>query len=302
MAPKPKFKTDMKFAYGEPAEIAPGVRRIVASNGGPLTFHGTNTYLVGTSSIAVIDPGPEDEAHLAAILRAAGKNPINYILVTHRHRDHVDGTAALQKATDAITVAFAGTRNLGGAAGTKPTGAEFVDLKFVPDRVLKDGDMIEGPDWCLEAIHTPGHAPDHVCFLLEQQNILFSGDHVMAWNTSVIAPPEGNMADYLASLERLLSCSADVFLPGHGGRIERPKRTVNAYLLHRRWREQAILDAIRRGNSTIKSLASEIYTEVPAAVAVAAALSVLAHVELLHARGLVTCVPNVSLDAQIYPT
>ena len=302
MADQPTFKTDMTFAYGEPTEIAPGVRRIVANNGGPLTFHGTNTYLIGTKSVAVIDPGPDDKAHLSAILRAAGDSPISHVLITHRHRDHVDGARALIDATGAKSFAYDGTRELLSASVHKPTAADFIDFEFFPERDVNDGDIIEGPDWTLKAIHTPGHAPDHICFALEQQQILFSGDHVMSWNTSVIAPPEGNMADYLDSLEKLLPREDELFLPGHGGRIEQPARTVRAYLLHRRWREQAILDAIRRGTSTVKSLASEIYSEVPPAVAGAAALSVLAHVELLHERGLVTCVPRLSIDAQIHPT
>lgn len=295
------FKTDMAFTYGEPSEIAPGVRRIVANNGGPLTFHGTNTYLVGTAALAVIDPGPADAAHRDAILRAAGDKPITHILVTHRHRDHVDGTLALKQATSAKTHAFDGTRSLRGMTVNTPTGREFIDLDFVPDQDLKEGEVVEGEDWQLDVVHTPGHAPDHLCFALKPQKILFSGDHVMSWNTSVIAPPEGRMADYITSLEKLLDRDDHLYLPGHGGRLENPQRTVRAYLLHRKLREQSILEAVRNGHSTISSLASVIYSGVPPSVAGAAALSVLAHVELLHARGLVTCSPTPSIDARILP-
>jgi len=295
------FKADMTHTYGEPSDMAPGVRRIVANNGGPLTFHGTNTYLVGTNSLAIIDPGPDDADHRDAILRAAADKPITHILITHRHRDHVDGTLALKLATGAKTCAFDKTRSLRGMAVNTPTGRAFIDLDFVPDQDVKDGDVIAGDDWQLKAVHTPGHAPDHLCFALDAEKLLFSGDHVMSWNTSVIAPPEGSMADYIRSLENLLERSDALFLPGHGGRLENPRRAVRAYLLHRKMREQAILDAIRNGNSTVNSLVSEIYSAVPQSVVGAAALSVLAHVELLHARGLVTCVPKLAIDAEIRP-
>ena len=301
MADTLTFKTDMAFTHGEPTDIAPGVRRIVANNGGPLTFHGTNTYLVGTNTIAVIDPGPDDAAHLDAIVRAAAGKPITHILVTHRHRDHVDGTRALKNVTGARTCAFNGTRALRGMDVNTPTGRAFIDLDFIADADIKDGDLITGEGWNLKALHTPGHAPDHLCFALDAQSILFSGDHVMSWNTSVIAPPEGNMADYITSLEKLLDRTDEIFLPGHGGRLEKPRRAVRAYLLHRKMREQAILDAIRNGSSTINTLVSEIYSGAPQAVVGAAALSVLAHVELLHARGLVTCAPKLALDAEFYP-
>jgi len=301
MADTLTFKTDMTFTYGEPSDIAPGVRRIVANNGGPLTFHGTNTYLVGTDTLAVIDPGPDDAAHRDAIVRAAGDNPITHILVTHRHRDHVDGTLALKSVTGAQTCAFDGTRALRGMEINNPTGRAFIDLDFDPDLNIKDGDKVVGADWQLNAVHTPGHAPDHLCFALEAENILFSGDHVMSWNTTVIAPPEGSMADYIASLEKLLPRTDALFLPGHGGQLANPRRAVRAYLLHRKMREQAILDAIRNGTSTINSLVSEIYSGAPRSVVGAAALSVLAHVELLHARGLVTCAPKLALDAAFYP-
>ncbi len=302
MADTLTFKTDMAFTHGKPSNMAPGVRRVVANNGGPLTFHGTNTYLIGTNALAVIDPGPDDVAHREAIVQAAGGKPITHIFITHRHRDHVDGTLALKRATGAITCAFDGTRSLRGMTANTPTGRAFIDLDFVPDEDIKDGDQIEGEDWQLDAVHTPGHAPDHLCLALNAQKILFSGDHVMSWNTSVIAPPEGSMADYIKSLEKLLERTDELFLPGHGGRLEKPRRAVRAYLLHRKMREQAILNAIRNGRSTINSLVSEIYSGAPQSVVGAAALSVLAHVELLHARGLVTCAPKLAIDAEFHPS
>lgn len=301
MANALSFKTDMQFTYGEPRALASGVRRIVANNGGPLTFKGTNTYLVGTKTLAVIDPGPDDPSHRAAILEAARNAPITHILITHRHRDHVDGVAALQDATGAKTYAFDGTRRFTTSASNTPSGQEFIDTRLVPDVEIQDGDLIKGEDWTLTALYTPGHAPDHVCFALETEGVLFSGDHIMSWNTSVIAPPEGNMADYIASLEKIVQRQDTALLPGHGGQLKHPARIARAYLHHRKWREQTILRAIQNGASTINNLVSEIYSAVPDGVAGAAALSVLAHVELLHARGLVTCVPKPQMDAEILP-
>src|SRR4051794_1315764 len=177
MATDIDFRKTMEFAYGEPRELAPGVVRLVAENPGPFTFKGTNTYLVGTTELAVIDPGPEDAAHLAAILRAAAGRPITRILVTHTHRDHVDGLAGLQAATGARTYGF-GRPELSAAISGAAGGERFL-ATFRPDVPLADGHAVSGPDWSIVALHTPGHAPDHLCFVLEGTGILFSGDHVM---------------------------------------------------------------------------------------------------------------------------
>jgi len=283
------FKTSMHFAYGEPAPVSPGIVRVVANNPSPLTFKGTNTYLLGMTELAVVDPGPSDPAHLDAILKAAAGRPIRQILVTHAHRDHVDGAAALQDATGAPILGFG--RDDPGAVrpAVNPQGAEFIDYVFAPDVRLRDGDVVEEREWRLEAIHTPGHAPDHLCFALLGRGALFSGDHVMAWNTTLVAPPEGSMADYVWSLQRLLQRTESVYLPGHGGRLDEPQRSVKAYLLHRRWREDQVLDAIRDGIETIQSLVPVVYPTLDGKLANAAALSVQAHVEHLIARGLVIC-------------
>jgi glyoxylase-like metal-dependent hydrolase (beta-lactamase superfamily II) len=286
--PEPiEFKTTMIFAYGEPLEVAPGVLRLVANNPGPFTFHGTNTYLVGTRELAIIDPGPADEAHFDAIVRAAAGRPITHIFITHTHRDHTDGLERLRTATRATVAGHGRAALKPGDVRTSPSGSAFIDVNFRPDLVLGEGDVVAGTDWTLEALFTPGHAPDHLCFALREQNVLFSGDHVMGWNTSVIAPPEGNMRHYLESLARLIGRSDTLYLPGHGGRIEQPHRTVNAYLVHRRWREQAILDAIRAGNATIPQIVALVYQGLDARLLNAASLSVLAHVEHLVERGLV---------------
>lgn len=282
------FKTSMAFEYGVATPLLPGVSRLVANNPSPFTFKGTNTYLVGEKSLAVIDPGPEDAAQLAAILAAANGRPITHIVSTHAHRDHVDGIAALKLATGAKVAAYQRKPADVIPLDQTPQGRDFVDLDLVPDIHLDDGAQLEGEDWSLTAVHTPGHAPDHLCFAHEESGTLFSGDHVMAWNTSVVAPPEGSMADYIASLEKLLVRGENdkVYLPGHGGRIEDPRRMVKAYLLHRRWREQAILKAVIDGATSIRAIVPAVYPDIAPRLIPAATLTVLAHVELLAAKGL----------------
>ena len=281
------FKTDMSFAYGVPTDLSPILRRLVANNPSPFTFKGTNTYLVGRRSIAVVDPGPADESHLAAILSAAGNSPITHIFSTHAHRDHVDGIAGLKAATGAKVCAFRRlSRDIIPIEQT-PSGTDFVDLELVPDVDLSDGDRMQGEDWALTAIHTPGHAPDHVCFAVDGTDAVLSGDHVMAWNTSVIAPPEGRMSDYIRSLERLLERQDGVFYPGHGAQVADPQRTVKAYLLHRRWREQSIVKAMTEGASTVRDIVPLVYPDIALRMVPAATLTVLAHVEWLAEKGMI---------------
>jgi glyoxylase-like metal-dependent hydrolase (beta-lactamase superfamily II) len=297
-----KFKTDMAFAYGEASPMGPGIVRVVAQNPSPLTFKGTNTYLVGSTSLAVIDPGPDDPEHRDAILRAAGGRPITHIIATHAHRDHVGGIARLKSETGAVVAAFPRDPEAGRIAlKDSPSGKFFVDYDFQPDLALRGGDTLEGSDWALTAIHTPGHAPDHLCLALAGRPVVFSGDHVMAWNTTVVAPPEGRMADYVASLELLLDRQDDVFLPGHGGRINDPQRTVKAYLLHRRWREKSVLDALAGGATTIRRIVPEIYRGLAPQMLPAATLSVQAHVEYLIEKGLVASDLPLTPDGVLSP-
>ncbi len=296
-----QFKTSMEFEYDRPAPVSPGIVRIVANNPSPLTFKGTNTYLVGMTELAVIDPGPLDPDHLAAILNAAGGRPIRQILITHAHRDHVDGANALKEETGAPIMGYGRDEIPPEGPSVNPQGSEFIDYVFTPDVKIAHGDAIEEKEWRLEAIHTPGHAPDHLCFALLGRNILFSGDHVMAWNTTLVAPPEGSMADYVSSLQILLERPESLYLPGHGGRLDEPQRSVKAYLLHRRWREQSILEAIRGGVGTIQSIVPVIYPTIDQKLTRAAALSVQAHVEHLIARGLVTCDGSPTWDRPLSP-
>ncbi|HWB44234.1 MAG TPA: MBL fold metallo-hydrolase [Hyphomicrobiaceae bacterium] len=297
MAEEPlPFRKTITFAYGEPRELAPGVVRIVANNPGPFTYKGTNTYLVGSKDLALIDPGPEDEAHLEAILKAIGPRRLTHVLITHTHRDHTDGLPALIAATGARTVGFGRRAAQRGSKRTSPSGSEFVDQDFIPDVPLVDGQGLQGDGWSFTALHTPGHAPDHLCFALGGSKILFSGDHVMGWNTSVVAPPEGNMAAYIRSLELLTERDDAVYFPGHGGQVTEPQRLAKAYLLHRRMREQSILACIREGNATVRTIVPVVYKDLDPKLLNAASLSVLAHVEHLVERGLVRCEVPLSAD------
>lgn len=281
------FNRSVDVDYGVAEEVAPGVRRIVANNPGPYTFLGSNTYLVGRGRVAVVDPGPADKCHLEAIAKAVAGERLSHILVTHSHRDHCDGARPLQAMLGGEVVAFGPTGTERGA-GAPGLGDAFVDPSFEPDRVIRDGDTVKGRGFALDVLHLPGHAPDHLCFGLVGKRTVFTGDHVMGWNTTVIAPPEGNMADFLASLERLMQRHDKLFLPAHGGRIQTPQRVVRAYMTHRKWREQTILACLDEGVCTIPRIVGRLYGTLGADLKEAAALSVLAHLEHLIGRGLVS--------------
>ena len=268
-----------------------GIMRLTANNNGPFTQNGTNAYLVGSTTLAVIDPGPEDEAHAQAILAAAAGRPVTHILLTHAHRDHVDGLARLQHLTGATTYGFGRTHQMRPTVmsdADSPSGSDYADWDFVPDVLLRNGESVTIGDAALTAIHTPGHAPDHLCFALKQSPVLFSGDHVMGWSTSVIAPPEGNMGEYLASLELMLARRETLYLPGHGEPVDDGCRTARAYLIHRQMRETAVLNAIRGGAGTIPAIAGIVYSGIAPHLLNAARLSVQAHVEHLCQKRLLT--------------
>jgi glyoxylase-like metal-dependent hydrolase (beta-lactamase superfamily II) len=281
------FNRSVNVDYGVAEEIAPEVRRVVANNPGPYTFLGTNTYVVGSGEVAVIDPGPADELHMEAVASAIKGERLSHILITHSHRDHCDGARALQALAGGEIASFGPTGTERGA-GAPGLSYAFVDPDFVPDRTLADGDTIRGKRFVLDVLHMPGHSPDHLCFALIGKRTVFTGDHVMGWNTTVIAPPEGNLADFLASLERLMQRHDKMFLPAHGGRIQTPQRVVKAYIMHRKWREQTILSCLDEGVCTVPCIVARLYGTLDAGLKEAAALSVLAHLEHLINREIVT--------------
>ncbi len=291
----------INFVYGEPRELAPGVVRIVANNPSPMTFKGTNTYILGTRTLAIIDPGPEDAEHCAAIVRAVAGRPVSHIVLTHAHGDHSDGLPGLAEAIKAPLAAYGYEPRADRRQRTAPDGREIGVTSIRPDIVVRDRDTIAGDGWKLEALFTPGHAPDHLSFALEGTGILFSGDHVMAWNTSVVAPPEGRMSDYLASLERLRGRGDTLYLPGHGGKLAEPERMVRGYLIHRRMREDSILTAIRERPRSIADIVGLIYPGLEQRLIRAASLSVQAHVEHLVERNLVHADGPLTSDRQIFP-
>lgn len=299
MSEAPEFKTSMEFAYGVPRALAPGVVRLVANNPSPFTYKGTNTYLIGTSELILIDPGPSDAAHLAATLAYAAGRPITHVLITHTHRDHVDGLDSLLAATGATTVGFGPYELPAATPGAGKVLGETIREQFAPDILLADGETFAAHGHALTAVHTPGHMPDHHCFALEGSGILFSGDHVMAWNTSVVAPPEGHMGDYMRSLEKIIARNDRVYFPGHGGQLDNPQRMTRAFLTHRRMREAAILDCIKSGNNTVDAIVPVIYRELDKRLIPAAGLSVLAHVAHLAERGLVRYVHPLSKERDL---
>ncbi len=292
------FQKEMSFDYGVASEIAPGVRRLVAPNPGPMTDHGTNTYIVGRGNVAVIDPGPDSADHLQALLDELARNGerVTHILITHTHLDHCAGLAALQSATGALTAGF-GSVGLRQTNTLGPGGRSFADGRFAPDVRLRDGDVVSGENWEITALHTPGHAPDHLCFDYAPARALFSGDHVMGWNTSVIAPPEGHMGAYLQSLHRLLAFGHEAFFPGHGGAIDQPQRLVKAFIMHRRWREHEIIEAMQSGARSVPEITARVYAGLPAHLERAAQLSVLAHLERLVENGRASVSGPISLEA-----
>jgi glyoxylase-like metal-dependent hydrolase (beta-lactamase superfamily II) len=281
------FLRDDALSPGAVEEIAPGLRRILCPNPGPFTFRGTNTYLIGRGEVAVLDPGPADEAHLAAILRATEGERITRILVSHTHRDHSPGAAALAAAT--------GARSFGlGPHATPPeAGGEGGDHDFRPDATLADGEAVETDDWRATALHTPGHCANHLCFALEGigVGVLFSADHVMSWSTSVVSPPDGDMAAYMASLARLAARDDRLYLPGHGPPLPDPAPFVAALAAHRLEREAKVLDALRAARrATAAELVPAVYgPELDPRLVAGAARSLLAHLIKLTAEEEAAC-------------
>ncbi|UVK38234.1 MBL fold metallo-hydrolase [Mesorhizobium sp. AR10] len=292
-----KFDTSFNPSYGQGVAVSPDVQRVTAKNPSPFTFHGTNSYIIGRETLAVIDPGPDDDAHLQALLDVIANRPVSHIFVSHTHRDHSPLAARLKQHTGAIVLAEGPHRparplRIG---ELNPLDAS-ADTAFVPDVALADDTVINGDGWALRTVLTPGHTANHAAFALEGTGILFPADHVMAWATSIVAPPDGAMADYMASLDRLIERGDRMLLPGHGGPVSAPRGFMRGLKTHRKMRERAILERIRGGDRTIKNMVAAIYRDTDPRLHGAAGLSVLAHLEDLVARGLVGTDGDPAID------
>jgi glyoxylase-like metal-dependent hydrolase (beta-lactamase superfamily II) len=282
------FDKSFDLPPGQVEEVMPGVRRLLVNNPGPFTFKGTLSYIIGKGQVAILDPGPLDEAHIAALLDAVRGETVTHIFVTHTHRDHSPAAVRIKAATGAKTFGEGPHRparslHIGELTPLDSSG----DRDFRPDTALADGDVVSGSGWTLEAVATPGHTANHMAYALREPSVLFSGDHVMGWSTTIVAPPDGAMSDYMASLEKLRGRSETVYFPGHGGAIKEAPRFVEAYVRHRRGREASILHRLGKGEADIPTLVKAIYIGLDPRLAKAAGLSVLAHLEDLVARGTV---------------
>ena len=284
----PEFDRSFNAAHGQPVTVEEGVLRVTAPNSGPLTFAGTNSYVLGRETLAIIDPGPDDEGHWRTLLEAIDGRPVSHIFVSHTHKDHSPLAARLKAETGATIVAEGPHRSARPLhAGEINPLAESSDMDFRPDIAATHGAVFAGDDWEIEVLHTPGHTANHAVFAERKRNILFSADHVMAWATTIIAPPDGAMSDFMASLDLLLRRDERLYFPGHGGPVTSPQKFTRALKAHRRMRESAILARVTKGDRTIPEMVAVIYRDTDKRLHGAAALSVLAHLEDLVERGAV---------------
>ncbi|HOZ27475.1 MAG TPA: MBL fold metallo-hydrolase [Hyphomonadaceae bacterium] len=291
------FVRDLTFKYGEVARVSPRIRRVIAENPGPFTFLGTGVYIVGKGEVAVIDPGPVIDAHFEAIKAAVAGERITHVFTTHTHLDH--SPLAHPLAT------WAGCKVYGrpdpNVAHVEVSLDEDGEAGFKPDVLVNDGDVFSGPDWTLEAITTPGHMSNHVCYALKEEAALFSGDHIMGWSTTVISPPDGNMRQYFASLDKIRARGFSTLWPTHGPPVTDVAPFIDAYATHRRAREAAILERIRAGDTLIPDMVKVIYKDVDKRLHAPAAHSVLAHVIQLVEEGRVIADGPLTLAAHYRP-
>ncbi|MGD9768422.1 MAG: MBL fold metallo-hydrolase [Pseudolabrys sp.] len=301
MAEDIPFNKKLDLAPETVDEPVPGVRRVMCDNPGPFTFKGTMSYIVGRGKVAIIDPGPDDERHVKALLDAVRGETVTHIVVTHTHRDHSPAVPAIKAATGATVYAEGPHRaarplHIGEIHPLDSSG----DRDFRPDIAVADGDVIEGDGWALESVATPGHTANHMAFALKDRDILFAGDHVMGWSTSIVAPPDGAMSDYMGSLSKLSERPEQLYFPGHGPAIPDAVRFVAYYRLHRRAREDSILHWLAKGETDIPTIARASYIGIDPRLLKAAGLSVLAHLEDLVARGIVVTADGgpPSIDAR----
>jgi glyoxylase-like metal-dependent hydrolase (beta-lactamase superfamily II) len=273
------FDLSMEPRYGVAERLSPLIERLLADNPGPFTFHGTGVYIIGAGeSVAVIDPGPDPIGHLEALKSALAGRQVSHILITHTHKDHSPAAQPLKEWSGAKTYGFGPHLETGDVE-------EGGDRLFVPDIKVRDGDLIAGKDFTIECVHTPGHTANHMCYALKEERALFTGDHVMGWSTSVIAPPDGNMGDYLKSLAKLIARRDSILYPTHGAPVKEPAPLLRAYLAHRHMRETQILACLGQGENSIAGMVARLYAGLDPALQPAAALTVRAHLEHLIEEG-----------------
>lgn len=277
------FVRSFDFDYGVPTQVSPLVQRIIADNPGPFTYTGTGVYIIGDKNVCVIDPGPITDNHVAALTKALAGRNVTHVLVTHHHMDHSPMAKPLAAEHGCLVYGF-------GVQPLPPQGGEVRleagdDLSFKPDVEIRNGYIIKGDGWTMEAIHTPGHTSNHLCYALHEENTLFSGDHIMGWSTSVVSPPDGHMGDYLTSLNTILDRDFDIIRPTHGPEISEVRPFVQAYIDHRRNRETQIMDALDSGLDKIADIVAKLYKDVDKRLHPAAAHSVLAHIIHLRETG-----------------
>jgi len=292
--------------YGTFDQVTDNIRRIVAPNPSPMTFHGTNTYLLGQTQVAVIDPGPNNDDHLSAILAALPQDgAITHIFVTHAHYDHSEMAMRLSETVDAPIYAF-GDHEAGKSALMKSLseqgglgGGEGIDRAFRPDYILSHLDDVMCDEWRIIAHHTPGHIANHMCFQVDK--VLFTADHVMDWATSMVSPPDGDVGDFMRSCQHLMEFQWDLFLPGHGDSVKAPNERLEWLFSHRREREVQILTQLQAGRATPHELAQAIYTEIDAKLIPVAARNVFAHLLELHNKGLISVEKPIAFNSIFSP-
>jgi glyoxylase-like metal-dependent hydrolase (beta-lactamase superfamily II) len=291
------FNKDFPLKPGVVEEVMPGLRRILCDNPGPFSFTGTVCYIVGKGKVAVIDPGPDDAAHARTILDAVRGETVTHIFVTHTHMDHSPNVPGIKQATGASVYADGNpliSRFI--VEGEKRTSEAGGDTSFVADVKLADGQVVEGDGWSLQAVATPGHASNHMAFAWREKKILFSGDHVMGWSTSIVSPPDGSMLDYMASLEKLLHREEDLYFCGHGPQVPDARRYVRFLQRHRKAREESILHRLAKGPCDIPTIVRASYIGIDPRLVQAAGRSVFAHLEDLVARKVVATEGEPSID------
>jgi glyoxylase-like metal-dependent hydrolase (beta-lactamase superfamily II) len=282
------FNRNFALKPGMVEHVRPGIRRILCNNPSPFTFTGTVSYILGEGKVAIIDPGPDSEDHAAALLEAVKGETVTHVLVTHTHRDHSPNAARIKAATGATVYAEGPHRASRPRYESEKISSESgADRDFAPDVQVRDGDVIEGADWAVEALATPGHTANHLAFAWPDRKILFVGDHVMGWSTSIVAPPDGSMVEYMASLDRLTGRDEQLYFSGHGPEIAEGPRYVRFLIRHRQAREASILHRLGKGEADIPSIVRAIYIGIDPRLMGAAGYSVLAHLEDLVGRGIV---------------